>query len=194
MTVSNSPVTATGTLTGTLATQVANKVWAGPTTGADATPTFRALVAADAPGIFTTTEYVSNSSATDADDTASSVAGSGGSVGVIRTTTLTATRKKRVTFATALTATDQVFLEIYNGVGWIGSHIACVLNGNSTINTLGSSAATLAGMGIQLLSTTTADIVFGRYAQTDYTSTNTEWSSTNFVSGTKWRVRKVSYA
>lgn len=47
--VSGSPVTTTGTLTGTLATQVANTVFAGPTTGADAAPTFRTLVAADIP-------------------------------------------------------------------------------------------------------------------------------------------------
>lgn len=48
-TVSNSPVTTSGTLTGTLATQAANLVWAGPTTGAAAAPTFRALVTADFP-------------------------------------------------------------------------------------------------------------------------------------------------
>jgi hypothetical protein len=48
-TISNSPVTNTGTLTGTLATQTANTVWAGPTTGAAASPTFRALVGADLP-------------------------------------------------------------------------------------------------------------------------------------------------
>lgn len=49
ITVSGSPVTTTGTLTGTLATQTANTVFAGPTTGAPAQPTFRALVAADIP-------------------------------------------------------------------------------------------------------------------------------------------------
>ncbi len=48
-TVTGSPITTSGTLTGTLATQVANKVWAGPTTGANASPTFRSLVAADFP-------------------------------------------------------------------------------------------------------------------------------------------------
>lgn len=47
--VANSPVTNTGTLTVTFATQSANLVWAGPATGAAATPTFRALVAADLP-------------------------------------------------------------------------------------------------------------------------------------------------
>lgn len=51
ITVSGSPVTTTGTLTGTLATQVANTIFSGPTTGADATPTFRALVAADIPSL-----------------------------------------------------------------------------------------------------------------------------------------------
>lgn len=45
--VSGSPVTSSGTLTLALTTQVANRVWAGPATGADAIPTFRALVSAD---------------------------------------------------------------------------------------------------------------------------------------------------
>ena len=49
LTVSGSPVTSSGTLTGTLATQTANQIWAGPTTGSAATPTFRALVTADMP-------------------------------------------------------------------------------------------------------------------------------------------------
>lgn len=48
-TVSGSPVTSSGNLTGTLATQSANTVFAGPTTGSAAAPTFRALVAADLP-------------------------------------------------------------------------------------------------------------------------------------------------
>jgi hypothetical protein len=47
--VSGSPVTTTGTLSASLATQTANLVWAGPTGGAAASPTFRALVNADLP-------------------------------------------------------------------------------------------------------------------------------------------------
>ena len=47
--VSNSPVTGSGTLTGALAAQPANRVLAGPTSGADAAPTMRALVTADLP-------------------------------------------------------------------------------------------------------------------------------------------------
>lgn len=48
-TVTGSPVTGSGTLAATLATETANTVWAGPTTGAAAAPTFRALVNADLP-------------------------------------------------------------------------------------------------------------------------------------------------
>lgn len=47
-TVTNSPVTTTGTLTATLASQTANYVFAAPD-GASGTPTFRALLAADIP-------------------------------------------------------------------------------------------------------------------------------------------------
>lgn len=49
LTVTGSPVTTTGTLTGTLATQTANTIFSGPNTGAPASPTFRAMVNADLP-------------------------------------------------------------------------------------------------------------------------------------------------
>ena len=49
--VSGSPVTTSGTLTASLATQSANLVFAGPTSGAAATPTFRSLVANDIPSL-----------------------------------------------------------------------------------------------------------------------------------------------
>lgn len=47
--ISGSPVTSTGTLTFTLATQTANKVLSGPVSGGAAQPTFRLLVASDIP-------------------------------------------------------------------------------------------------------------------------------------------------
>lgn len=47
--ISGSPVTGSGTLAVSKATQSANTVWAGPNTGSAAVPTFRALVAADLP-------------------------------------------------------------------------------------------------------------------------------------------------
>jgi hypothetical protein len=47
--ISGSPVTTSGTLTGTFQNQNANTVFAGPTSGGATTPAFRALVAADLP-------------------------------------------------------------------------------------------------------------------------------------------------
>lgn len=47
--ISGSPITTAGTITATLSTQTANKVFSGPTTGSAAQPTFRSLVAADLP-------------------------------------------------------------------------------------------------------------------------------------------------
>lgn len=49
ITVTGSPITGTGTLTGTLATQSPNVVFAGPASGGVAAPTFRSLVSADLP-------------------------------------------------------------------------------------------------------------------------------------------------
>lgn len=49
--VTGSPVTGSGVLTGTLVTQSPNIVWAGPASGSAATPTFRALVSLDIPAI-----------------------------------------------------------------------------------------------------------------------------------------------
>ncbi len=47
--VTNSPLTSSGTLTGTFNTQSANLIFAGPATGVAATPSFRALTPADIP-------------------------------------------------------------------------------------------------------------------------------------------------
>jgi len=51
MEVSGSPVTTSGTLTGTLTTQAVNVIFAGPSSGAAAVPTFRALTTADIPAL-----------------------------------------------------------------------------------------------------------------------------------------------
>jgi hypothetical protein len=67
LSVAGSPVTTSGTLAVTWATESANKVFAGPTTGAAATPTFRSLVAADVAAITGLTlleQHTASSSAT----------------------------------------------------------------------------------------------------------------------------------
>lgn len=61
-TVSGSPVTTSGTITASLANQNANLVFASPTSGSPATPTFRSLVAADLPSL--TSVYVPYTGAT----------------------------------------------------------------------------------------------------------------------------------
>jgi hypothetical protein len=61
-TVSGNPVTTSGTLTAVFATQAANTVFAGPTAGLDAAPTFRALVAADMVAAGNNTEIQFNNS------------------------------------------------------------------------------------------------------------------------------------
>lgn len=50
-TATGSPVTGSGNLGFTVNTQPANTVWAGPTTGADAAPSFRPLAVADIPSL-----------------------------------------------------------------------------------------------------------------------------------------------
>jgi hypothetical protein len=54
ITVTGSPLTASGTLTGVWASQAANRVFAGPTSGGSAVPSFRLLVAADIPSLSAT--------------------------------------------------------------------------------------------------------------------------------------------
>lgn len=49
--VTGNPVTTSGTIVGSFIDQSANTVFAGPSTGADAAPDFRALVAADIPAL-----------------------------------------------------------------------------------------------------------------------------------------------
>jgi hypothetical protein len=52
-----------------LDTQTANRVWSGPTTGAAAVPTFRALVAADLPTLTATNTAGASAPSTSTDDT-----------------------------------------------------------------------------------------------------------------------------
>lgn len=110
MSVAGSPVTTTGTLAVSLATQTANTVWCGPTTGAAATPTFRALVAADLPAT-----AVSAGTCTACDLTIdaqgritakASGAGGGGTTQTIDVINATAATGKTITSAVANSGTN----------------------------------------------------------------------------------------
>jgi hypothetical protein len=87
-TVTNSPVTATGTLTATLNTQSPNVVFAGPATGSTAAaPAFRPLVANDIPDISGT--YIRNTTTTQATSNFN-ISGNGTLGGTLRLTNLAA--------------------------------------------------------------------------------------------------------
>lgn len=75
-TVSGSPVTASGTLAVTKATELANTVWAGPTSGGAVAPTFRLLVAADMPAGTGTVTSVAHTLAVPASIMTAAVVGS----------------------------------------------------------------------------------------------------------------------
>jgi hypothetical protein len=62
--VSGSPVTTSGTLSASLSSQAANAIFAGPTTGGNASPTFRSLVSADIPDLSATYLTVTAASST----------------------------------------------------------------------------------------------------------------------------------
>lgn len=64
LSVSGVPVTGTGTIAVALPTRTANTLFAGPTTGAAATPTFRALVTADLPAATVTGGTCTNQAVT----------------------------------------------------------------------------------------------------------------------------------
>lgn len=102
--ISGSPVTSSGTLTFTLNTEPANSVFAGPTSGGSAQPTFRALVSADIPAINLATS------------------GNGGVTGILPNTNTT---------ATSLNTPGTLVLRDGSGNFSAGT-ITASLNGNAT--------------------------------------------------------------
>lgn len=95
LSVSGSPITTSGTLAVTLATQNANIIFAGPASGSAATPTFRALVALDLPSGTVTAAATLTSTAI--------VTGAGGSA--TQTPSATTTLDSGGNFSTSGTAT-----------------------------------------------------------------------------------------
>lgn len=100
--VTGSPITTSGTLadTLTLATQTANTIWAGPTSGGSAAPTFRALVNADIPAGGSTTQIQFNSSGLLAGNSALTFATA---TGTVTSTIIKAGLQEKVTNASGST-------------------------------------------------------------------------------------------
>jgi hypothetical protein len=112
-TVTNSPVTSSGTLTAAWNTQTANYVLAGPTSGGAAVPTFRALVAGDVPAL----SYVSSVSAT------APITSTGGLTPTIAVTSaaLTKTDDTNVTLTLGGSPTTSLLAATSLTLGWSGT-------------------------------------------------------------------------
>lgn len=135
-------------------------------------------------------EYASNSSSTDADDTTSFIYGPNGSQGVFNTTTLTATRSKRVRFQTPIQDTDSIILELKDPTSnkWVP---AAQGNRAGSFNGIVQNT-TVYGLYFQGVNSTDVDVAFGQYSRTSgatYGSAGTNWSA---ESAWRWRVKKFS--
>lgn len=138
ITVSGSPVTGSGTLTGTLATQSANTIFGGPSTGAAAAPTFRLLAAADIPSL----SYVSSIGVT------APIASTGGLTPTISCVVATGS------VAGCLSAVDWT---TFNAKQAAGNYITA-LTGDATAAGPGSSALTLATVNSNVGSFTNSSV------------------------------------
>jgi len=104
MSVSGSPVTTSGTLTGTLTTQAVNAIFAGPSSGAAAAPTFRALTTADIPALAYGTGTVTSVSVVSANGLAGTVATATTTPAITISTSITGVLKGNGTAISAATA------------------------------------------------------------------------------------------
>jgi len=134
------------------------------------------------------TEYASNSSATDANDTTSFVYGRDGSTGILGVTNLTAARSKRVRFSRAIQETDIIVVELYRNGAW-GSINEMKAGGLFSIQSLSYDHNNITvGLAWEVVSgsATDVDVTFGVYPETG--TGVIQWKG---IVG-KWRVRKIS--
>ena len=108
-TVTNSPVTSSGTLTAAFTTQAVNSIFAGPSSGVAAVPTFRALTTADIPALAYGTGTVTSVSVVSANGLAGTVATATTTPAITLSTSITGILKGNGTAISAAVAnTDYV--------------------------------------------------------------------------------------
>lgn len=160
--VSGSPVTNSGTLTGALVTQSANTVFAGPTTGAAATPAMRALVAADIPTI-----PASSVTGANLTSTTTGVTLGGTPAGALLKAVSVDVQTASTSQPGLISATDW---NTFNGKQASGSYITS-LTGDVTASGPGAAAATVAkiqGKAVSAVAPTDAQVLIYDNAGAQY--------------------------
>lgn len=127
LSVAGSPVTTSGTLAVTLATQTANIVFAGPSSGGAATPAFRSLVSDDIPNLST------------AKLTSGTLPVARGGTGIATATAYDVFYYDGSTFGTiAIGASGQVFCVVGGAPAWKGANPCLVYNSANISLTTGT--------------------------------------------------------
>lgn len=174
--VANSPVTSSGTLAITFDTQTANTVFSGPTTGAAATPTFRALVAADIPDISAT--YLTPSSTATLTNKSGNISQWTNNSGYITNS---------VTTLSSLTSIGTIATGTWNGTAITGQYGGTgVANTGKTI-TLGGNLVTSGSNNVTLTTTGATNVTLpttGTLATTAATSFSSLATVGTITSGT----------
>jgi hypothetical protein len=152
--VSGSPVTSSGTLTGAFVTQTANTIFAGPASGGAATPTFRSLVEADLTAVTNVTFVEMNGNGTTTDAHASDIPST-------FTTTNTTYTQAAVLTTGALTGTFILYWSAEASNSSAATTIDCRLQNVTDIDTYGETTFNLANASTFVPVSGIAEIVLG---------------------------------
>jgi hypothetical protein len=160
--VSGSPVTSSGSLTATLATQTANRIFSGPTTGSPAAPTFRALVAADIPDISAT--YLTPSSTATLTNKSGAISQWTNDSGYITNSVTTLSGLVSIGVVTTGTWHGTVLEGQYGGTGVANTGMTLTLGGNVTFS--GSNNVTFTTVGVTAVTLPTTGTILTTSATT----------------------------
>lgn len=192
ITVSGSPVSTTGTLTGTLATQNANLVFAGPSSGAAAAPTFRLLAATDIPSLSYVSSVSVNSPLTSIGSltpTLSITKSDTSHDGYLSAADWTTFNGKQAALTIGnLTETGSANLVVTGGTGSvIGSGVSLALTGSSIVEatssvlTLTGATNAVLGTGVSIQVKQSSGSVSGYLSSTDWTTFNSKQAAGSYI-------------